>query len=60
MTDNSADPTAAEPSDTGSGAARPDAGTGRLRVAPSPTGDPHVGTASMSLFNLAFARQQGG
>ncbi|GAA4718736.1 glutamate--tRNA ligase [Pedococcus ginsenosidimutans] len=32
----------------------------RLRVAPSPTGDPHVGTAYMSLFNLAFARQQGG
>jgi glutamyl-tRNA synthetase len=34
--------------------------TPRLRVAPSPTGDPHVGTAYMSLFNLAFARQQGG
>ncbi len=32
----------------------------RLRIAPSPTGDPHVGTAYMSLFNLAFARQQGG
>jgi glutamyl-tRNA synthetase len=32
----------------------------RLRVAPSPTGDPHVGTAYMSLFNLCFARQQGG
>src|SRR4051812_22422326 len=32
----------------------------RTRVAPSPTGDPHVGTAYMSLFNLAFARQQGG
>ncbi len=32
----------------------------RLRVAPSPTGDPHVGTAYMSLFNLAFARQTGG
>ncbi|HWG93855.1 MAG TPA: glutamate--tRNA ligase [Mycobacteriales bacterium] len=29
-------------------------------MAPSPTGDPHVGTAYMSLFNLAFARQQGG
>jgi glutamyl-tRNA synthetase len=35
-------------------------GTVRLRVAPSPTGDPHVGTAYMSLFNLAFARQQDG
>lgn len=32
----------------------------RLRVAPSPTGDPHVGTAYMSLFNLAFVRQLGG
>ncbi len=32
----------------------------RLRVAPSPTGDPHVGTAYMTLFNLAYARQQGG
>ena len=37
-------------------------GTGkpRLRVAPSPTGDPHVGTAYVSLFDLAFVRQQGG
>jgi glutamyl-tRNA synthetase len=34
--------------------------TVRVRIAPSPTGDPHVGTAYMSLFNLAFARQQGG
>lgn len=32
----------------------------RLRVAPSPTGDPHVGTAYMSLFNLAYARKTGG
>ncbi|HET8987948.1 MAG TPA: glutamate--tRNA ligase [Humibacillus sp.] len=32
----------------------------RARVAPSPTGDPHVGTAYMSLFNLAYVRQQGG
>jgi glutamyl-tRNA synthetase len=32
----------------------------RVRTAPSPTGDPHVGTAYMSLFNLAFARQRGG
>lgn len=35
-------------------------GSVRLRVAPSPTGDPHVGTAYMSLFNLAFARARGG
>lgn len=32
----------------------------RLRVAPSPTGDPHVGTAYVSLFDLAFVRQRGG
>src|SRR3954453_16979852 len=38
----------------------PDSGSVRLRVAPSPTGDPHVGTAYMSLFNLAFVCQQGG
>ncbi len=34
--------------------------TVRTRVAPSPTGDPHVGTAYVALFNLAFARQHGG
>ncbi len=39
---------------------KPPLGPVRLRVAPSPTGDPHVGTAYMSLFNLAFVRQQGG
>ena len=32
----------------------------RTRIAPSPTGDPHVGTAYVALFNLAFARSQGG
>ncbi len=32
----------------------------RTRVAPSPTGDPHVGTAYVALANLAFAKQQGG
>ena len=32
----------------------------RVRVAPSPTGDPHVGTAYQALFNYAFARQRGG
>jgi glutamyl-tRNA synthetase len=37
-----------------------DAKNVRLRVAPSPTGDPHVGTAYVSLFDLAFVRQQGG
>jgi glutamyl-tRNA synthetase len=34
--------------------------TVRLRVAPSPTGDPHVGTAYVSLFDLAFVKQEGG
>ncbi len=32
----------------------------RTRIAPSPTGDPHVGTAYVALFNLAHARQHGG
>ena len=32
----------------------------RVRVAPSPTGDPHVGTAYIALFNYAFARCSGG
>jgi glutamyl-tRNA synthetase len=32
----------------------------RTRIAPSPTGDPHVGTAYIALFNLAFARKNGG
>ena len=30
------------------------------RIAPSPTGDPHVGTAYMSLFDYVVAKQQGG
>ncbi len=32
----------------------------RLRIAPSPTGDPHVGTAYMALFNRAYAHGHGG
>ncbi|MEI8301524.1 MAG: glutamate--tRNA ligase, partial [Chlamydiota bacterium] len=32
----------------------------RVRIAPSPTGDPHVGTAYMALFNLIFARHHQG
>jgi glutamyl-tRNA synthetase len=32
----------------------------RTRIAPSPTGDPHVGTAYIALFNLCFARRHGG
>lgn len=34
--------------------------TVRVRIAPSPTGDPHVGTAYMALFNLIFARHHQG
>lgn len=34
--------------------------TVRTRVAPSPTGDPHVGTAYIALFNRVFAKQHGG
>jgi len=34
--------------------------TVRTRIAPSPTGDPHVGTAYIALFNLCFAQQHGG
>jgi glutamyl-tRNA synthetase len=30
------------------------------RIAPSPTGDPHVGTAYVALFNYALARRHGG
>ncbi len=30
------------------------------RIAPSPTGDPHVGTAYQALFNYVFAKQHGG
>lgn len=32
----------------------------RTRIAPSPTGFPHVGTAYIALFNLAFAKANGG
>src|SRR5438552_5753527 len=32
----------------------------RVRIAPSPTGDPHVGTAYIALFNYVFAKKQGG
>jgi len=34
--------------------------TVRTRIAPSPTGDPHVGTAYVALFNMCFARAHGG
>ena len=32
----------------------------RTRIAPSPTGDPHVGTIYIALFNLAFAKKNNG
>ena len=32
----------------------------RVRIAPSPTGDPHVGTAYIALFNFVFAKKHGG
>ncbi|MBC8453601.1 glutamate--tRNA ligase [PVC group bacterium] len=34
--------------------------TVRTRVAPSPTGAPHIGTAYIALFNYAFAKSQKG
>lgn len=34
--------------------------TVRTRIAPSPTGDPHVGTAYIALFNMCFAKKHGG
>lgn len=34
--------------------------TVRTRIAPSPTGDPHVGTAYVALFNYAFAKGRQG
>ena len=32
----------------------------RVRIAPSPTGDPHVGTAYIGLFNYVFAKHNNG
>ena len=32
----------------------------RVRIAPSPTGAPHVGTAYIALFNRSFAKKHGG
>ena len=34
--------------------------TVRTRIAPSPTGDPHVGTAYVALFNYVWAHKHGG
>ncbi len=38
----------------------PDRPPSRVRMAPSPTGSPHVGLARTALFNWAFARHHGG
>ncbi|MBD0314501.1 MAG: glutamate--tRNA ligase, partial [Microcoleus sp. T3-bin5] len=32
----------------------------RVRLAPSPTGNLHIGTARTAVFNWLFARNQGG
>ena len=32
----------------------------RVRMAPSPTGPLHIGTARTALFNFLFARHEGG
>ena len=32
----------------------------KVRIAPSPTGDPHVGTGYVALFNYVFAKKYGG
>src|SRR5438093_13646660 len=53
MSDPQASP---QPSPEGSVGSRPV----RTRIAPSPTGDPHVGTAYNALFNLAYAHGRGG
>jgi glutamyl-tRNA synthetase len=41
-------------------APHPASRTTRVRIAPSPTGDPHVGTAYIGLLNYIFAAQRGG
>ena len=38
----------------------PREGKVRVRIAPSPTGNCHVGTARTALYNMLFARKYGG
>jgi glutamyl-tRNA synthetase len=45
---------------TDTASAAPDSRPIRVRIAPSPTGDPHVGTAYIGLLNYIFAKQRGG
>src|SRR5882762_9728107 len=40
--------------------AMPEGSKIRVRIAPSPTGFAHLGTASTALYNVLFARQSGG
>jgi nondiscriminating glutamyl-tRNA synthetase len=40
--------------------AMPEASTVRVRIAPSPTGFAHLGTASTALYNVLFARRRQG
>ncbi|MHC5039620.1 MAG: glutamate--tRNA ligase [Planctomycetota bacterium] len=44
----------------GKGPGKREGGAVTVRVAPSPTGDPHVGTAYIALFNRALREQRGG
>jgi glutamyl-tRNA synthetase len=39
---------------------QPSSAPTRVRIAPSPTGDPHVGTAYIGLLNYLYAKQRGG
>ena len=48
------------PTNTTKNTPKPDKRRVVTRIAPSPTGDPHVGTAYMSLFDYVYAKQQGG
>ena len=50
----------ASPHDARSGFTGQVSGPVRVRIAPSPTGDPHVGTAYIALFNYVFAKRHGG
>ena len=45
---------------TGTAAGGGETRTVRTRIAPSPTGDPHVGTAYQALLNYAYAKKHGG
>jgi len=48
------------PTDTSAAPFSPATAPIRVRIAPSPTGDPHVGTAYIGLLNYLYAAQRGG